>query len=135
MKKQMALNYLMNQLWAIDPAYLTSMGAIAERRALSEASLTELLSLDKVEAVAAKTGRAAGQLMQLRENGVAVLAVGGVVSRYASWLHAICGGVSTELLAKEFNQALDDRAVRAIVLNIDSPGGDANGIHELAEMI
>ncbi|WP_299071988.1 S49 family peptidase, partial [uncultured Paraglaciecola sp.] len=44
-------------------------------------------------------------------------------------------GSSTQSVSKEFNEALSNPSVKAIVLNIDSPGGQADGIHELAEMI
>ncbi|MBO0155228.1 S49 family peptidase, partial [Vibrio parahaemolyticus] len=42
---------------------------------------------------------------------------------------------TTQLLAQDFTQALNDPSIKAILLNIDSPGGEAKGIHELAEMI
>src|SRR5262249_42337824 len=48
---------------------------------------------------------------------------------------AISGGASVDALARDFNQALNDPSIRAIVLNVDSPGGEVTGISELAEMI
>jgi ClpP class serine protease len=38
-------------------------------------------------------------------------------------------------LATDLQAALDNPQVRAIVLNIDSPGGEASGISELADMV
>jgi ClpP class serine protease len=47
----------------------------------------------------------------------------------------ISGGVTVETLAQDLTAALDDPAVRSIVLHIDSPGGEINGMHELADMV
>ncbi|MGR6863206.1 hypothetical protein ACU5EH_24385 [Aliivibrio salmonicida] len=82
----------------------------------------------------AKNGRKVSQITEIR-NGVAIIHVSGVISRYANLFHAVCGGVSTEVLAKEFTTVINESSVKAVILNIDSPGGEANGIHELGEMI
>lgn len=133
MKRQLALNYLMSQMWALDQSLLGMMTNIANRDA-SELDLDDLRLLSP-QAVEGKSGRALTPRMELREGGVAVIHVSGVISRYAGMFDDVCGGISTQALAKDFCTARDDPAVRAIVLNFDSPGGDANGIHELAEMV
>lgn len=68
-------------------------------------------------------------------NGVAVVSVIGPIMRYANIFTYMSGATSTELLAKDFTTALNDPAISTIVLNIDSPGGQAAGMHELTEMI
>lgn len=68
-------------------------------------------------------------------NGVAIIPVVGPIFRYANLLTEISGATSTQILATDIRQALDNPAVKAIVLNIDSPGGVASGINELADMI
>jgi ClpP class serine protease len=67
--------------------------------------------------------------------GVAIIPVHGPLIRRGNWIQEVSGAVSTELLAKDFNAALDNPNVREILLEIDSPGGEANGTAELAEMI
>ncbi|EII3108178.1 S49 family peptidase [Vibrio parahaemolyticus] len=138
MKKHLALEYLLSTAWALDERLLSVMGQLAARD-VDSLDLSELKTtaenLPQYQAVMAKDGKALGQCLELREGGVAVLHVNGVISRYATWFQAICGGASTQLVAKEFNEALNNPSVKAIVLNIDSPGGQADGIHELAEMI
>lgn len=133
MKKQFAVNYLMSQMWAVDQSLLSTMGDIASR----QFSIKELDSAleSTPEALEGKTGTKMTKTMERRENGVALIHVNGVISRYSSVFHSICGGTSTQMLARDFTLALNDPSIRGIVLNIDSPGGDANGIHELAEMI
>lgn len=55
--------------------------------------------------------------------------------RYANIFTAISGATSYELLARDFNSALIDESVKAILFDIDSPGGEVNGCSELADMI
>jgi ClpP class serine protease len=66
-------------------------------------------------------------------NGVAIVPVTGPIFRYANMFTEISGATSTKILATDIRQALDNPAVKAIVLNIDSPGGVASGINELAD--
>jgi signal peptide peptidase SppA len=69
------------------------------------------------------------------ENGVAVLAVDGVIAKRINIFQKISGGVSSELVRRDFAQALADPEVHSIVLYIDSPGGAVDGTQELAREI
>lgn len=68
-------------------------------------------------------------------DGVAIVSVVGPLCRYASWFQEICGMSSYQLLAEDFRIAMDDPAVRAVMIHLDSPGGETNGCAELAAMI
>jgi capsid assembly protease len=126
MKKLMALQFLASQAWALPPTMLADMQAIAMRE----------VAAGRWEALTAQDGESlkAAPIVEVRD-GVALIKVRGVVSRYASWMHDICGGTSTEALAKALLASIEDAKVRAVVLWIDSPGGQVNGLNELAEMI
>lgn len=130
MKKKLALNYLMSQPWALDAQLLSLMGDIANRDADS-------IELDDFipGALEGKPGKAVTRGMEKREGGVALIHVNGVISRYASMFHAICGGTATQMLARDFTSAMNDPSVKSVVLYIDSPGGEADGIHEFSEMV
>ncbi|WP_163836943.1 S49 family peptidase [Spartinivicinus ruber] len=117
-----ALQYLASQPWALETKTLAVMKDIAAR----EWQITE--------AVAKQLGERTGPNSTKRDD-VTLININGVISRYASLFHAACGGASVETLAKEFNQALNDPDTQSIILNIDSPGGQVNGINELGEMI
>lgn len=125
-----AMNYLMSQPWMLDQQLLATMSNIANREAST-------LTLDDIapDALAAKAGKPATRGMEIREGGVALIHVSGVISRYANLFTNICGGTTTQLLAQDFNKALHDPAVKTIIFDMDSPGGEAKGIHELSEMI
>lgn len=126
MKRLLALQFLASQAWALPPSMLADMEAIARRE----------LQAGRLEALTTRDGESlnAAPAVETRD-GVALIKVRGVVSRYASWMHDICGGTSTEALAKSLNAAIEDTKVRAVVLWIDSPGGQVNGLNEMAELI
>lgn len=69
------------------------------------------------------------------QDGVAVLAIDGVISKRMNIFQKISGGVSSELLRRDFSQAMNDPDVHSVVLYIDSPGGAVDGTQELAREI
>jgi ClpP class serine protease len=110
--------------WAISPAWLTTILTIANGEGTGP------------EAVAKELGRPLDNTHDVEmRNGVAIVPVIGPVFRRASWFGDVSGATSVSVLATDFNLALDNDDVSAILLNIDSPGGEANGISELADMI
>lgn len=110
--------------WAIRPEALRTILEIAARENLTP------------EAVAAQLGRPLDntRTVKMRE-AVAVIPVEGPIFRYANLFTQISGATSIEVLARDFQAALTDPAVAAIVLAIDSPGGEVNGVAEFAEMV
>jgi signal peptide peptidase SppA len=68
-------------------------------------------------------------------NGVAVFDLCGVVGKRMSLFSRISGGISTEFVRQNIMAAIDDPKVKALILNIDSPGGSVDGTAELASAI
>ncbi len=68
-------------------------------------------------------------------DGIATIAVNGPLVRHASMFSAISGACSYEQIGKDLKAALADSAVKAIILDIDSPGGEVTGCGELARCI
>lgn len=68
-------------------------------------------------------------------DGVAVLPIDGVIAKRMNMLTRVSGGASTQFLETQFRQALADPGAHSILLSIDSPGGAASGIQELATLI
>ncbi|MCG7551563.1 S49 family peptidase [Pseudoalteromonas sp. Of7M-16] len=130
MKQKLALNFLMSQSWALDKRLLSIIGDIANR----DVGSLKLSDFDP-SALEGRSGSKVGKKMEIREGGVALIHVDGVISRYASMFDDICGGTSTEALARDLTQARHDMSVNAIVLYINSQGGHADGIHEFSEMV
>lgn len=74
------------------------------------------------------------QSVQMR-GSTAVVNLRGPIFRYANLFTDMSGATSIERVSADFAQAVDNPAVQSIVLNIDSPGGQVNGIGEFAGMV
>jgi signal peptide peptidase SppA len=69
-------------------------------------------------------------------DGVAVIGVyGPLVTRQSTMLYGAWGWTITEELVETFQAAVSDSAVKAIILDIDSPGGVAWGTAEASQAI
>lgn len=112
--------------WAIQPEALRQILEISTREHIPD-----------FEAVAARQARRLDgtERVRIRENGVAVIDVTGPIVRYADFFSSISGATSISTLARDFSAAINDQAVKSIILNIDSPGGEVAGVEEFAEMI
>lgn len=119
-----ALDLVAATPWAIEPAMLDTIRAIALREN------------ESIEALEARTGRPLQNARSVSLRGdVAIVPITGPVFRYANLFTQISGATSLEVLAKDFTAALDDPQVAAIVLDINSPGGQVTGIAEFAAMV
>lgn len=89
------------------------------------------------EAVAARIGKPMdGRARSVQNhNGVAVMDIRGPLFRYRSIFTWLLGGTAIEDASYGLHAALDDPTVRTIVLAINSPGGQIDGINEFADMI
>lgn len=67
--------------------------------------------------------------------GVAVVPVVGTLVRRAGPIEAASGLTSYAELETEILDATTDPAVRAILLDVDSPGGEAAGVFDLADLV
>jgi signal peptide peptidase SppA len=112
------------QPWLLRPEKLTEIGEFLVRRDLG----IELQN-------AFEAAPAAPEHPFKVIDGVAVVPVFGVVSKRINMLGRISGGTSTDLLRRDLQAALDDDDVRAILLDVDSPGGNAQGPFELSDFL
>jgi signal peptide peptidase SppA len=69
------------------------------------------------------------------EQGIYVLPIHGTLVQRASGLDALSGLTSYLSIARRLDAALADESVRGIVLDIDSAGGEASGVFDLADQI
>lgn len=121
----MKLTELLTAPWAIVPDSLREMQEI----------YTTHLKGPKIDiaAIEARLGRPLANEQQsytLREGGIAVLSVEGVLAPKANLLTQISGGVSTQMLVNQIRSAGADTRVKALVQAIDSPGGSVFGLPE-----
>jgi ClpP class serine protease len=125
MAKFSLLEAALNTVWAMEPAALEVLLMIAARE--------HEVSPEALEAYRAKTLAKADRATV--RNGVAILDINGPLIKRATFFSAISGATSYEVLRQDLQVAMDDPKVKAILLNVDSPGGDASGPSALAAAI
>lgn len=77
----------------------------------------------------------AGGYFRLSAEGVAVLSIIGPTVHRGPWYYKLLGWPTYQDLRAQFIAALDSPSVAAIVLEIDSPGGQAAGMLDLARFM
>lgn len=116
--------------------------ALSAPWAMLEERVTELLAIagrehewtpEALEAYRAKTA-SNGERLKIRDD-IAILDVSGPLFKRANLFTAFSGATSYDILRRDLQVALDDKAINGIILKIDSPGGEANGCDELAAAI
>ena len=135
------LNAIANALWLMPAAYVRAFYAIASR---DQASIAEEIRArydarkrgEGPHAVIANAGeRLDGTCNVMYRDGVAIVPVIGPIFRYADWFTDISGATTLDDIAKGYAVAMSSPRVRDILFYIDSPGGEATGIHEFAQTI
>jgi signal peptide peptidase SppA len=121
------LTAVRGSLWLILPEKMDSILGFLDAKA---SGIT--LDAATVERIAA-TNRT--EKRSVISNSVAVVPVFGVVAQRLDMMSEFSGGVSTERLGQDIAALVADPEVGAIVLNIDSPGGNYYGTPEVASKI
>ncbi len=116
----------MEGAWAILPEKLAVLHEIVMRHAAGEK-----LNAEEVELRINGAARPAAR----RVNKVAVLPLFGVIFPRANLMTQMSGATSAERFSAQFDELLDAPDIDAIVLDVNSPGGEAGGIAEVAEKI
>lgn len=120
-----ALSAIAGSQWAILPEALEAIRDIAARNTRLSPEAIEAIRGQPLDNTRAVTIR----------DGVATIPVRGSLFRYANIFARISGATSYQDLATDLRTAVDDPSVRAILLAIDSPGGEVNGCAETAGLI
>jgi len=114
--------------WAVTEEKLMAMVEVLELR-IQGVTFT-------AEEIQARAGGVESRTVRTASGGeVAVLPLHGVIAPKANMITRASGGTSTEEFATAFRAAVDDPKVKAIVLDVDSPGGQMAGVPELADII
>lgn len=125
------------QHWLILPEALERILAIANRDYDADVLLRARSAWAERQALATqrKTILDGTRTVDRRANGVAVVPISGPIMRYSNLMTDMSGAQSLDVFAKDFAAAFSNPMIKAIVVNVDSPGGDARGINEGAQHI
>lgn len=124
-----------SQIWGLRPEKLHAIDQLIRLRAsgavLTDEEIRERIGADAVLSAAARSSRAGVP------GTVALIPVVGTISHRVNLMSALSGGggTSIEKLTAQFRSAMNDPNVKAIVMDVDSPGGSVEGVPELAAEI
>lgn len=121
----LAYQLVQSLIWAIPQDNLETILSIAERTNLDP------------QTVATQLGRKLENTRKVENRGgVAVIPVEGPIFRRANLFSELSSNAtSVQVLATDITAALSDPTIHSLLFNVDSPGGEANGISELAQHI
>ena len=118
-----AAKVVMAQQWAITPQALESICMVAS-------GMGDVKALMKQNGGTLKNNPAV-----VMRDGIAILSIDGPLFKYANLMTEISGATSYQMFVKDFTQAVESDEVKAIILDIDSPGGMTNGMTETSQII
>lgn len=126
MRTSYILNAFLEYPWAILPAKLAILEDIVLRHVRGE----------KMDADSVQTQLHGAVRPQERQaSGVAVLPLFGSIFPRANMMTSLSGATSTDAFGMRFDELMNDPQVSAIVLDVDSPGGQVGGVEELSQKI
>lgn len=121
---QRALAMIAETNWVMAPESLQNMMDVAAR------------VNDAPEAVVARLGRPLQNTRNVTVSGdAALIPVHGMIFPRANMFTEISGGVSLDSLRSDIATAEEDQAVARLIFGFDTPGGDATGVSEAAQII
>lgn len=123
---QNIVDALFGHAWAIQAEKLQAIVDVVRLR-------VEGIRLDADE-IQARIGNRQAPTKQA-PGSVAVLPLFGVMAHRMNLMTEISGGTSTEIFGLEFDAAAADSSVKAIVIDVDSPGGSVHGLQELSDKV
>lgn len=126
------VRYVREAVWAVDADTLWTIREILQRRMTGER-----LTQEEIRA-AIGSPKAAAQVAQgTVQPGIAILGLRGLLAHRSAAFQNVSGpqGTSAERFTQRLRAAVNDEAVGAIVIDVDSPGGTVDGIPELADEV
>lgn len=125
--KHYVLQAFVESPWAILPYQLMVLEEIVARHVAGEK-----LTAEEIEA---RIHGAASRPPDRQVNSVAVLPLFGTIFPRANMMTQMSGATSAERFSAQFSALLNDPQVGSIVLDVNSPGGQVNGIEEVSRQI
>ncbi|HDS4354372.1 S49 family peptidase [Enterobacter roggenkampii] len=130
-----------NQPLLLEPAYArVFFSALSERfgtERLIDATTGAQLAGEELKQLASswdKESRSASKSYRV-ERGIAILPVTGTLVHKFGYMQPVSGMTGYDGIAARLQQAVSDPAVKGILLDIDSPGGEVSGAFDTADLI
>lgn len=117
------LSFALDHPWAITKPMLGVIAGLLARRVAG-------MDADQAAIEAALVNRK--NLPQPRAGSVAIIPVYGVIAPRANLMSEMSGGTTFEKLSGQLREVMGNSAIKTVVLDIDSPGGNVAGATEFA---
>ena len=127
------LQYATKRAWCLELGTLRRMLEVLDRHARGVR-----LTAEQIDEIRAEKRHAAAQKRSFGLVGdSAVIPISGLIVKYARLVNgaSLPSGVAIETLSKQLTEALDDRNVKSIFLQIESPGGSVDGLADFADAV
>jgi capsid assembly protease len=125
MNCELVMKAFFGSFWAILPEKYEAIRAVLRLRASGGA-----VSKEEIQAI-----MAARPQKETSGGAIAILPLFGTITQRADMMTEYSGGTSTESYARSFRSVMSDPGVKAVVMQVDSPGGSVYGVPELADQI
>ncbi len=106
--------------------------------AINEAALKEFLSLASLDFSFEALDRARAHFSGVQVSvvrGVATIPIKGVLEKNPSVMGFVSGSTPTTLIRRSVDAAVRDKSVKSILLSVDSPGGEVDGLTALEDIL
>lgn len=127
----MAIIDLLNSIWAIESKTLKQIQDIYVRHSAGIIPSEEYFETLRIQALGRKKTTKEGS----HRRNIAVIDIVGVLAPKANLMINFSGGTSLQVVTQDFVDAIENKSVQGIILNVDSPGGPIAGIKELATIV
>ena len=118
--------------WAIDPRALPVVASVIARILSGDPIDYDAIDRERAEALARRGGEPAPSFSM--ENGIAMIPIHGVLAPRSNMFSEVSGSSTFDVLQSHVEAALAAR-VKAIVFDVNSPGGSATGATEFADVV
>ncbi len=130
-----ALLQLASKPWLMEANWFRVAINIASRNPPTTGLEGEFATAIEKRALSLGDGKQKETRFTEKRGNVGILHIRGPIVRYAGIMELSANVRSLETYAKEFKALENDPAIETIVLNIDSPGGEAAGISQFATYV
>lgn len=120
------LTACVSEPWALEKSKLIAMANFLARKAAGGD-----IPAEEIARITQKTEKE----VRRSDGAVAILPIQGVIAEKMGGMGEISGGASTQRIGQQFRALVNDPEVAAIVMDINSPGGVARSVAELAAEI
>jgi len=115
------------ELWAIEAWKLEELRGVLEF--YSNADPRDMAALE------AKLPKTIERETASKRGKVGLLPIRGTIANRFNMMSSVSGGSSAEVLSRDFSAMMRDDDIKAVVLDVDSPGGTVAGTDELSAQI